>query len=68
MTRDEVLLIKQWDTAGGLARSGGARGDAAAGGDRAPCTFSFLTAFRDTARDRNCDRRSIGVRCVLLYD
>ena len=41
MTRDEALLIRQWDTAGGLARTGGARGDAAAGGDRAPCTFEL---------------------------
>ena len=64
MTRNEALLIKQWDSAGGLARSGGARSDAAAGGDRAPCTFSFLTAFRDADRDR--DRQSIEVRYVLL--
>ena len=69
MTRDEALLIKQWDSAGGLARSGGARGDAAGGGDRAPCTFSFHTAFKDPATPPDArDRQSIEVRCVLLYD
>ena len=28
LTRDEVLLIKQWDSAGGVARSNGKRSDA----------------------------------------
>ena len=69
MTRDEALLIKQWDAAGGLARSDGARGDAASGGDRDPCTFSFHTAFKDPATPPDArDRQSIEVRCVLLYD
>ena len=69
MTRDEALLIKQWDAAGGLARSDGARGDAASGGDREPCTFSFHTAFKDPATPPDArDRQSIEVRCVLLYD
>ena len=69
MTRDEALLIKQWDSAGGLARSGGARGDSAFGGDREPCTFSFHTAFRDPASPPDArDRQSIEVRCVLLYN
>ena len=69
VTRDEALLIKQWDSAGGLARSGGARGDAASGGGRAPCTFSFHTAFKDPATPPDArDRQSIEVRCVLLHD
>ena len=69
VTRDEVLLIKQWDSAGGLARSCGARGDAASGVDRARCTFSFHTAFKDPATPPDArDRQSIEVRCVLLYD
>ena len=69
VTRDEALLIKQWDSAGGLARSGGAQGDAASGEDRAPCTFSFHTAFKDPATPPDArDRQSIEVRCVLLYD
>ena len=68
VTRDEALLIKQWDSAGGLGRSGGARGDAS-GGDRSPCTFSFHTAFKDPATPPDArDRQSIEVRCVLLYD
>ena len=45
MTRDEALLIKQWDSAGSLARSQGARADAGEG--VAPCTFSFHSAFED---------------------
>ena len=69
MARDEALLIKQWDSAGGLARSGGAQGAAASDGGRAPCTFSFHTAFKDPATPPDArDRQSIEVRCVLLYD
>lgn len=67
MTRDEVLLIKQWDSDGELARSGGKRPDSSAPG--APCTFSFHSAFEDpeTAPDAP-DRWSIEVRCIALYD
>lgn len=65
LTRDEALLIKQWDSAGELARSEGKTGDAA---DK-PCTFSFHSAFRDrTTRPDAPDRWSIEVRCVVLYD
>ena len=67
ITRDEALLIKQWDSAGGMARSQGASADAMSPG--APCTFSFHTAFEDptTAPDAP-DRWSIEVRCIVLYD
>ena len=67
MTREEALLIKQWDSAGGLARSEGAHADAM--NPDAPCTFSFHSAFEDptTAPDAP-DRWSIEVRCVVLYD
>ncbi len=66
MTRDEALLIKQWDSAGELARSEGARADAE-GGDR-PCTFSFHSAFEDPATPPDApDRWSIEVRCAVLY-
>ena len=66
---DEALLIKQWNSAGGLARSGGARGDAASGGNREPCTFSFHTAFKDPTIPPDArDRQSIEVRCVALFD
>ncbi len=69
ITRDEALLIKQWDSDGELARSGGARSDASVGDGHAPCTFSFHTAFNDLATPANApDRQSIEVRCVVLYD
>ena len=66
-TRDEALLIKQWDSAGRLARSNGADGDSSDA--TAPCTFSFHSAFEDpgTAPDAP-DRWSIEVRCMVLYD
>ena len=67
MTGDEALLIKQWDSAGPLARSGGSTGDAT--DPEAPCTFSFHSAFEDPATPPDApDRRSIEVRCVVIYD
>jgi hypothetical protein len=67
MTRDEALLIKQWDSAGEMARSNGASPDVPA--PDAPCTFSFHSAFEDpTTRPDAPDRWSIEVRCVALYD
>ncbi|MEE4302198.1 MAG: CmcJ/NvfI family oxidoreductase [Pseudomonadales bacterium] len=66
LTRDEPLLIKQWDSAGTLARSDGARGDGAADG---PCTFSFHSAFKDPATPPDApDRWSIEVRCMAIHD
>ena len=67
LTRDEALLIKQWDSAGGMARSEGVSADAMC--PDVPCTFSFHTAFQDpmTAPDAP-DRWSIEVRCIVLYD
>ena len=67
LTRDEAVLIKQWDSAGELARTNGANGDAAGAGE--PSTFSFHTAFEDPATPPDApDRWSIEVRCVALYD
>ena len=67
LTRDEALLIKQWDSAGGLARSEGAKADAES--PEAPCTFSFHSAFEDPATPPDApDRWSIEVRCVALYE
>jgi len=69
MTRDEVLLIKQWDSIGELAQSDGARADSSAGGEQAPCTFSFHTSFKDlTIPPEAPDRQSIEVRCIVLYN
>ncbi len=67
MTRDEALLIKQWDSAGTLARSGGRSADGSAGD--APCTFSFHSAFADpTVPPDAPDRWSCEVRCLVVYD
>ena len=67
MTGDEALLIKQWDSAGKLARSRGARGDAS--DNQAPCTFSFHSAFEDPSTPPDAPERwSIEVRCIVLYD
>ena len=67
LTGDEVLLIKQWDSDGGLARSNGAQGDGNRG--EGPCTFSFHSAFDDPATPPDApDRWSIEVRCAALYN
>ncbi len=67
ITGDEALLIKQWDSAGTLARTRGDQADAAAPGK--PCTFSFHSAFDDRATPPDApDRWSIEVRCMVLYD
>ncbi len=67
MTRNEALLIKQWDSAGELAQSQGNNADAT--NPEAPCTFSFHSAFEDpTAPADAPDRWSIEVRCVALFD
>ncbi|NQV22418.1 MAG: hypothetical protein HQ511_13470 [Rhodospirillales bacterium] len=67
MTGDEALLIKQWDSAGPLARSKGRLGDAS--DLDAPCTFSFHSAFEDPATPPDApDRWSIEVRCIVIYN
>jgi hypothetical protein len=66
VTREEALLIKQWDSAGALAGSNGAEGDAGSG--EVPCTFSFHSAFEDPRTPPEApDRWSIEVRCAVLY-
>ena len=67
MTRDEALLIKQWDSAGALAQSDGRQADASV--PDGPCTFSFHSAFDETGvGDDAPDRLSIEVRCLVLYE
>ncbi len=67
ITGDEALLIKQWDSAGPLSRSLGRLGDASEAAS--PSTFSFHSAFEDPATLPDApDRRSIEVRCIVLYD
>jgi len=66
LTRDEVVLIKQWDSAGPLARSNGAVSDA--NEPDAPCTFNFHSAFHDPDPAPDApDRWSIEVRCAVIY-
>lgn len=67
LTRDEVVLIKQWDSAGPLARSKGERSDAS--NADTPCTFSFHSAFVDPEAPADApDRWSIEVRCMVIYE
>jgi len=66
MTRDEAVLIKQWDSAGSLAQSKGQRPDS--DDPQAPCTFSFHSSFDDASTPPNAPARwSIEVRCVVIY-
>ena len=65
MTRSEALLIKQWDSEGTLAKSGGEKADQNSDG---PCTFSFHSAFSDPTTPKDApDRWSIEVRCMVLF-
>lgn len=67
MTRDEALLIKQWDSSGELSRSNGERADGAQPGGKS--TFSFHSAFVDPSVGADApDRWSIEVRCMALFD
>ena len=66
VTRDEVILIKQWDSAGEVARSRGERSDA--DGGEGGCTFSFHSAFVDPGTGEGAaERWSIEVRCVVIW-
>lgn len=66
LTRDEAVLIKQWDSAGQVARSEGQNADSSSA--NGPCTFSFHSAFDDPATPIDApDRWSIEVRCVAIY-
>ena len=67
MTRDEAMLIKQWDSAGLLARSEGRQADS--DDTQAPCTFSFHTAFADPSTPPDAPERwSIEVRCIAMFE
>ena len=60
MTIDEVLLVKQWDSAGGLAKGQDQDG---------PCsTFSLHSAFLTPPDPAAAPRQSMEVRCVCLWD
>ena len=62
MSPDEVLLVKQWDSHGGLANG---RADA---GEGMHATFCLHSAFADpTSSPGVRDRESIEVRLVVVY-
>ena len=62
MSIDEVLLLKQWDSEGGIAN-----GSSCDKGGTS--TFSIHSAFLDcTCQDDEADRESIEVRCVVIWD
>jgi hypothetical protein len=64
MARNEALLIKQWDSAGGLAR-----GHASDASNGAPSTFALHSAFQDPSAPPDArTRESIEVRCVVVFD
>ena len=67
LTRNEALLIKQWDSEGMLAKSNGDRSDSV--NPDAPCTFSFHSAFEDPSTPEDApDRWSVETRCIVLYE
>ncbi len=66
MHKNEALLIKQWDSNGGLAKSSGELSDLQS--NSGTCTFSFHSAFDDsTTRIDAPDRWSMEVRCIVVY-
>lgn len=65
LRHDEVVMIKQWDSAGAFASSAG--GETDAGSDK-PCSLNFHSAFVDPRTPQDApDRRSIEVRCIAIY-
>lgn len=63
---DEALLLKQWDSDGYLAQTNGAAADQDS--QNGSSTFAFHSAFDDLSVGEGApDRRSIEVRCVVLY-
>ncbi len=67
LTQDEIILIKQWDSAGEFAQSKGAHADSS--NSNAPCTFSLHSAFSDPNTPTDApERKSVEVRCVAFFD
>ena len=63
MTMDEAMLIKQWDSAGGIAK-----GNDRDGNDGDVSTFAIHSAFIDPSRPEFPARRSAEVRCVIIWE
>ena len=67
MKHSEALLIKQWDSSGTLAQQKESSGNTHHGAFRS--TFSLHSAFQDpTSTSDAPPRKSIEVRCVLIWD
>jgi hypothetical protein len=69
MTKDEVILLKVWDSAGKIASANSSSEgefDGVAGVDM-PFDFSLHTAFKDSTASPNCPKRnSIEVRTIAF--
>lgn len=62
MTRDEALVIKQWDSEGDIAKGKDDNG-------RQLSTFSLHSAFMDPTSALDAPaRESIEVRCIVIWD
>jgi hypothetical protein len=69
MTRDEVILIKQWDSLGVLNGLDTQRTQANQETKSLPCKFSLHSAFIDPTTPEDApDRQSIEVRCIAVFD
>lgn len=78
MSRDEVILIKQWDSAGIFAKYDGAiserdnplsNNQSCQNTPRLPSTFCLHGAFDDPNTSLYApERQSIEVRCIALFD
>jgi hypothetical protein len=69
MTRDEVILIKQWDSIGVLNDLNSQHTKAHQEPKTVPCKFSFHSAFVDPTTPVGApDRQSIEVRCIAVFD
>ena len=66
MTMEESLLLKQWDSKGGVAS--GAKSDNGTSDDDGLSTFTIHSAFLDPTRPDFPHRKSIEVRCVVTWE
>lgn len=69
MTRNEVLLIKQWDSKGKFAQSSSDQIDSSEDEiNNQICTFCLHSAIRDPDSTANApQRKSIEVRCIAIF-
>ena len=69
MTRDEVILIKQWDSTGVINDLGNPNTEQNSVPKNTSCKFSLHSAFADPTTPQEApERQSIEVRCMALFD